>query len=297
MVLITNPRQFQFYLIAVAIFKNEAPYLAEWIEYHLSVGIEKFFLYDNDSEDEPESVLCSYILEGTVNYTRWPGIGQQLPVYNFALSELRWSSFWIAFFDVDEFIVPAPNFTIPDVLWHFVGEGCLQIYWIVYGSGGQVNRTSGLVMERFVDHAPLTHLWSHIVKSIVNPRAIREMDVHEPDYTWRQKMRGRDCHGTRYSKPLWWAKRNAVHDCIHINHYWTKSFEEWMEKRERGRAPGTMKRDVSAYEEFGYWFGNNDTLMDRHIRVVKERLTKRMSGMPTPCAHRLWLSSPDKKRD
>lgn len=40
------------YLSIGAIFKDEAPYLAEWIEFHRLVGVEHFFLYDNLSTDE-----------------------------------------------------------------------------------------------------------------------------------------------------------------------------------------------------------------------------------------------------
>jgi hypothetical protein len=32
--------------------RNEAFYWFEWIEYHLLVGIERFYLYDNNSMDE-----------------------------------------------------------------------------------------------------------------------------------------------------------------------------------------------------------------------------------------------------
>lgn len=35
------------YLPICAIFKEEAPYLPEWIEFHRLMGVERFFLYDN----------------------------------------------------------------------------------------------------------------------------------------------------------------------------------------------------------------------------------------------------------
>lgn len=63
---------YHYYLAFVAIFRNEAAYIPEWLEYHLLVGVDKFFLYDNDSDDHPEGVLCPYIRDGLVNFTRWP---------------------------------------------------------------------------------------------------------------------------------------------------------------------------------------------------------------------------------
>jgi hypothetical protein len=39
------------YLSICAIFKDEAPYLQEWIEFHRLLGVEKFYLYNNNSRD------------------------------------------------------------------------------------------------------------------------------------------------------------------------------------------------------------------------------------------------------
>ena len=40
------------YLAVCAIYRNEAPYLREWIEFHRLVGVERFFLYNNESTDD-----------------------------------------------------------------------------------------------------------------------------------------------------------------------------------------------------------------------------------------------------
>ena len=55
-----------------AVFRNEAPYLREWIEFHRIVGVEKFFLFNNRSEDDYKSVLTPYIESGLVELTQWP---------------------------------------------------------------------------------------------------------------------------------------------------------------------------------------------------------------------------------
>ena len=38
-------------LAIAAIFRDEAPYLKEWIEFHRAVGVERFYLFDNLSTD------------------------------------------------------------------------------------------------------------------------------------------------------------------------------------------------------------------------------------------------------
>jgi hypothetical protein len=282
----TNINPYPYYLVAVAIFKNEAAYVAEWLEYHHSVGVEKFFLYDNDSGDDPYSVLCSYIVSGLVNYTHWPGVRQQNSVYRSAIPRLRSVSFWVAFIDLDEFILPLSSPTIPPILRNLEDSGGLVIYWVVFGSGGQKNQTSGLVIERFVDHAPLDHLWSHIVKSIVNPRTVKKMGVHEAKYLQGPRQFSCDCHGTWFRESVRLDLRTPVHDCIRINHYWTKSFEEWARKRARGRAAEKGIKQISEYNQFGKWFGYNNTLMAKHVSVVKKRLAQRR-GQPCKLSQQL----------
>src|SRR5919204_208118 len=56
----------QTYLSACAIYRDEAPYLREWIEFHGLVGVQRFFLYDDGSTDHHDEVLAPYIEDGTV---------------------------------------------------------------------------------------------------------------------------------------------------------------------------------------------------------------------------------------
>ncbi len=62
----------QDYLAVAAIFRNEAPYLAEWIEFHRLVGVEKFYLFNNLSADEYLTVLQPYIDDDIVELIEWP---------------------------------------------------------------------------------------------------------------------------------------------------------------------------------------------------------------------------------
>ena len=48
-------------LSIAAIMKNEKPYLKEWLEYHQLIGVEHFYLCDNDSNDGTEEYLQPYI--------------------------------------------------------------------------------------------------------------------------------------------------------------------------------------------------------------------------------------------
>ncbi|MBQ3442569.1 MAG: glycosyltransferase family 92 protein [Selenomonadaceae bacterium] len=52
---------FLYDLAVVAIFKDEARYLREWLDYHLAAGVEHFYLYNNDSSDDYATVLAPYV--------------------------------------------------------------------------------------------------------------------------------------------------------------------------------------------------------------------------------------------
>ncbi len=54
-----------------AIFRNEAPYLREWLEFHLLQGAERVYLYNNRSDDDFLSVLAPYLADGVVRLIEW----------------------------------------------------------------------------------------------------------------------------------------------------------------------------------------------------------------------------------
>lgn len=141
---------FQYKLTACAIFNDEAPYLKEWIDYHKRVGVEHFWLYNNNSVDNYVDVLLPYIQEGTVTLIEWPSeikemdkqfhyfcYTVQVGAYNDALNKARGVSKWLALIDTDEFIVPSFEKDVPTVLekhYHYVSGLCVN--WQLFGTSG-----------------------------------------------------------------------------------------------------------------------------------------------------------------
>ena len=64
------------YLAACTIYRDDAAYLAEWIEFHRLMGVERFFLYDNGSTDNHREVLAGYLAEGVGHAA---GMGGSVP--------------------------------------------------------------------------------------------------------------------------------------------------------------------------------------------------------------------------
>lgn len=224
------------YLSVCAIAKNEGPYFKEWLEWHLGKGVEKFYIYDNESTDGTRELLEPYIRSGIVDYKYWPGHRQQLAAYDDCLENNRLSSRWMAFIDLDEFIVPVRDASIPEFLKGLEPFAAVEINWLVYGSGGRKDKTPGTMMERFRFHSKSEHYLNRHVKSIVNPRRVFTMiGCHE---VARISGDTADSHGQPVRRHF--REREPQQDIIRINHYAVRSYEEFIEKQARGRASGTQ---------------------------------------------------------
>lgn len=236
----------KYYLAVCAIAKNEGPYFKEWIEWHMQQGVEKFYIYDNESTDCTKEVLAPFIESGIVEYNFWPGQKMQLPAYDDCFERHRLEARWIAVIDLDEFIVPQKDTDIPQFLHRMENYSVVEINWLVYGSGGAKTKEPGKVMDRFHRHSLPQHRLNTHVKSIVNPRCVCTMTgCHEAA---RISGKAVDSHGKILKKGF--RDRIPQQDVIRINHYAVKSYEEFLAKRSRGRARITTLRDMGYFEQY-----------------------------------------------
>ena len=238
---------FPYDLAVVAIFKDEAPYLREWLDYHLLAGVEHFYLYDNGSTDNFAAVLTPYIDANLVTFTNFPGKIMQIPAYEDALEKFRFRCRYMAFIDCDEFIYPKTGGSIvavvDEVFSRNPNAAALGINQQIFGSNGlQTADFSRGVLERFTRRAPSDWTYQNegegftagniYIKSIVNPRRV--------DYPFSP-------HYAVYFAPFksfssagvetWNAGSSPIAaDKIVVNHYFTKSLEEFAAKVNRGSA-------------------------------------------------------------
>ena len=179
-------------------------------------------------------MLEPYIKTGVVDYTYYPGHRRQIAAYDDCMERHRFDTRWIAFIDLDEFIVPVKDASIPEFLSRFGDFASVEINWLCYGSSGHKEKSPEPVMKRFTRHATSDHLLNRFVKSIVNPRRVCVMTgCHEAS---RLTGQAADSHGKLITKHF--KDREPQHDVIRINHYAVRSLEEFREKQLRGRASG-----------------------------------------------------------
>ncbi|MDE6270649.1 MAG: glycosyltransferase family 92 protein, partial [Muribaculaceae bacterium] len=124
------------HLAVCAIAKDEGPYFKEWLDWHLSIGVDRFYIYDNESPASPRDVLAPNNEACIVEYIPFPGYRMQIAAYDDCLERHRLDTRWIAFIDLDEFIVPIKDKTLPEFLSRFEDSPVVEINWLVFGSGG-----------------------------------------------------------------------------------------------------------------------------------------------------------------
>ncbi|XP_010272137.1 PREDICTED: glycosyltransferase family 92 protein RCOM_0530710-like [Nelumbo nucifera] len=99
----TNKRK-NYELCACTMLWNQASSLREWIVYHAWLGVERWFIYDNNSDDNIKEVIDELDKEGyNVSRHIWPWIKTQEAGFSHCVLKARDECKWIGFMDVDEF--------------------------------------------------------------------------------------------------------------------------------------------------------------------------------------------------
>ena len=254
-------------LAVVSIMKNEGQYLKEWLDFHILVGVNKFYLYDNESDDNTKEVLKPYIERGIVEYTYWPGKAQQMISYKDAVDRHSNDVRWMAFIDLDEFVFPVKYHNIVDFLMSLPRFEALILGWMIYGSSGKLKKEDGLVIERFKHHADKT--WG--VKSIVNPRMMVKMTNPHTFFVAGFTI---DENGRKLGF-IDQTNNPPSCDLIRCNHYVTKSYEEFISRCSKGDACSSNIKDspkFKAQQRFDIHNRNEiyDDIMDKFIEKLKQ---------------------------
>lgn len=202
----------------VCIAKDEDKYIHEWMEYNLYLGFDKIFIYKNDWSFDIESPFVETI---AIN-----GRGKQEYVYNHFLKSYKDEYDWVAFFDVDEFLVLKKHTDIKTFLEDYDEFNGVGINWYLFGDNNQPKPTDDYsVLKRFTKRK---HEMDPHVKCIVKPNTISHYRVHAPS---SDKIA--DTNGRTFIGPF---NPHGKDDIAQLNHYFTKTIWEWEFKKTRGRA-------------------------------------------------------------
>ena len=224
------------YLSICAIYRDEAPYLREWLSLHRLAGVEHFYLYNNGSTDEHREALAPYLDEGIAELLDWDFYPGQLRAYDHCLAERRDESRWIAFVDIDEFLFSPTIRPLPEILARYEQAPGVVANWAIFGTSGHAEKPEGLVIESYLRRTDNQQANRH-VKSIVDPRRAQGPGGNPHFFRYRDGN-AVDETGAPLEGPPFSFTESVHFDLLRVNHYYTKSEQEFRDKLAKPKAHG-----------------------------------------------------------
>lgn len=252
----------------VAIVKNEAPYIKEWINYHKILGVKNFYIYNNESSDNLREVLYPFIKEGNVILRNMSGTVRQNDAYNDALNRYGSRNKYLIILDVDEFIfINNSSKTLLNILDNkfnkSINIGGIGVNWMIFGS--KESGEGKLTTQRFYFRSKDDFEKNSHIKTIINPqKVVGFLNPHYPIYlknnyavnTINLPIEGPFCYPPVYNE-------------LRINHYFTKSKKEFIKKKNRGMADNIHIRDIKEFDEH-----DKNDVFDDSMKKYKDELEK-----------------------
>ncbi|CAM9694352.1 unnamed protein product [Ectocarpus fasciculatus] len=237
--------------------KDFGRFLPEWIAYHYAIGVDEMTIFDDDSIDDTVEIIQPFVDAGIVHYVleRTGHWQNQLAPLNRCLEEHMARRLndtdtdaprWLLFHDTDEYILPVDtSITISQALDKHSSTCCVRVPRVTYGAGGHYEMPQGLLLEIFLDHAPV-----HDFKKNRLPKVMVNLDTTQPSLG----------QATSYLKSMH-NGQGCVCDVIpvgeiRINHY-LGSLGDYREKTKR------YWQEVYSREKIEKW------VIDRDINTMK----------------------------
>ena len=257
----------KYYVSVCCIIKDET-YLEEFIIYNRVLGVEHFYIYDNESNIPIKHRLKDNYFKEICTIIDFPGKVQQLNAYNDCLKQYGQDNEWLIFIDGDEFILPKKHNNITDFLSEHDEAQAIGINWVLFGSSFHDKKQTGLLIDKYRYSEGIQN--KH-VKTICKPEyTIKFEDPHT--VVVKDKNKYMDPNKNIISPPF---NENNTIDIIQINHYYGKSIEEQHEKMNRGTPD--RKKEISGYVPQNHDKYNNikdDLLANKYLQQVYDIYNK-----------------------
>lgn len=232
----------------VAIAKNEDYYIKEWVDYHIKLGFDEIVIYEDDWE-------CKYrhknlrIIKNTFKEQN-----RQLLVYKDFLDNFQDDYEWVAFFDIDEFLVLNQDTNLRSFLGRYNEYKCILVNWAIFGDNNikTLDKNNTSVLQRFTRVSSMNFKPNRHTKTIRHyslDHNIYQQKVHFPSIIDHNVCNTNKQTGDSidFSTTVCW-------EVAKLNHYFTKSKEEFAIKVNKNN-PWTRN-----LEEYDFYASNNDVV-------------------------------------
>lgn len=229
---------YKYYSSILLLIRDENEYIEEWINHFINtIGVDHIYIYDNESsipvEEYLEAMENPYL--DRITFVRWKSTEKtQEDANNHFLLNYRDETRWVAPIDTDEFIqINDTSKSLNEFLKENEDYASILCEWVHYNANGHEKKTKGGVLERFTKVAD----WYKVF-----PNGKRFIQTNR-------------CNGfTRYNPELRaycsdLDSQETNKEFFQLNHYITRSFEEWNNKMSRGSCDPNVRRKYQLFFE------------------------------------------------
>lgn len=211
--------------IICSIIKNERRHLEEWIAWHLALGFNAIYLYEDFgsvshkdiTSKYPNVFLLSPLKLGIKPSHKRLGENYQRLVYErFAHTHKG----WCAFIDADEFIMIEKGYSLDKLTKELSNQYCIALFWKNFNANGHTTAQKSL-LKSFTTECDMS-IGNYPFKSLCRLEKVGK--VESPHHIMNKFVT------TDGKKALAYPNMTPVYDKCWINHYYTQSLEEWREK-------------------------------------------------------------------
>lgn len=232
-------------LAIVAIVKNEARYIGEWARFHRAAGVRHFYIYDDASQDDTLAELRAALPPEALTVIPWAQrlsdirlgreIHNQVLAYAHAAGNFGGAHRWMAFIDVDEFLIPTGGDSFDVALAPLGDIPNVSLPWHMFGTSGHATPPDGGVLRNYLMRArdPMGDAPGlRAFKMLVDPCRLSALRIHSMETeatqdTWNDA--GRKSSFAERDKPGFYSTA-----AVQLNHYYTRSQADLDAKINRG---------------------------------------------------------------
>ena len=269
----------------IACLKEEELYIREWLDWHIKIGVDHFYLCDNNDKDyEPklQDVIQDYVDQGIVEIFDYSGVHPIQPFcYDDIFQRCKEIYDWWLVIDIDEFLVlPAFNDNLKEYI-SFIPNYVNMIYimWRNYGDSGHLKYSDEPCMERFTipdlneygggqTCGKTLFRGSLNIEKIVSQHTITRKFKKHNIFFYPIGINGSD-----NTKIDIYRLYKFIYNGVYLKHFRTKTLEEWSWRYKRGDTLRNNDDKNYPYKIHKFWNWNTKTPeREKYMKELRKEL-------------------------
>ena len=274
----------------LTVIKNEHEYLDEWIKYHLDLGIDHIFIFEDIDSDSHKEIAEKYLNKVSVScissilnddvlkiVTVLKQTKESNPQHIYFRNGLTYLKNlneydWCFVIDVDEYVtLENESFSLKDIMSVYDDYDAVVIQWKCYGANGLIEKPDyskkGIVevyTKEMSGHIPIKKPF--LTKVCYNLKTYKDSSfghIHQSSdmCNWCK---------TDFTK----NRETVVYKNIYLRHYLTKSWEEYVWKiKTRGYFWGKTRN-------IDFFFSINSDMSDKKEQLINELKNEKLIVLP-----------------